>query len=406
MYLSLSQKTKAISRHLAALNDPVCAPISALIDAEEVHVDDLLSLLGRAPVPVCPASRLLLEKLDHACLVDLCESLALPVEKPVVTKKKRWRAWAKTALVILAGTIYFAFEGFDGIASMLGLTTLPSLPIVFFGLAFAALWTTVFFLVELRELSNRLGVKFKSATNIVDVYLRQMNMMKAIRKKIDSDYTSRDEAELNQRKAILAMLLYRLDAMEAARDSMKQALNRPILKLCKYSMALLTGVVIFTGGFMAGQTVALAFAGLIVATVSSTAWPVMLVAAIAGLAAFSYYWYVNRHDIENLIGRCIGLDKEKISALCDNEAVDKEKEKLGLLTAKLGAREELIAENARLREENRHLGALLATRETNCDNLSESFSRHSFFSSETSEQDTFFSESDSTEFLQSVACSL
>lgn len=97
--------------------------------------------------------------------------------------------------------------------------------------------------------------------------------------------------------------------------------------------AAVAGIIFFSGGFFAGQTVALAIASLFVASIAATAWPIIVASIAVGLAALSVYWFVERPGIENLISRWKGLDKDKIDQLCEDKYVDRETAKIKSLIA-------------------------------------------------------------------------
>ena len=78
------------------------------------------------------------------------------------------------------------------------------------------------------------------------------------------------------------------------------------------------GLVFFSGGFFTGQSLALALLGLFCASISASFWPILLVSIAVGLAALSVYWFVERPELEKLVGRWFGRDPEKIELLQDD----------------------------------------------------------------------------------------
>ncbi|MGQ3891494.1 hypothetical protein [Legionella sp. CNM-4043-24] len=341
--------------------------LPAISDSSEpVEVDELLLWLRLEQERVEGKERFLLESLYASFLEDINKSLLDDEKAKDRARVRQWRALAKLVFLMLVGFIYFAAEGFDGIASLLGLTAMPAAPVFAIGLAVGLLWAGLFFAVQLMEISKDLGITIINAPRLVHIYTHQVDNMKAIRKKISQACDEMDEAQLKSKLAILQMLLSRMQTLDKARDVLVRASNNQLLTVGKYLFAAVAGGVIFCGGFMAGQTVALVFGALILGAVSPTVWPVILFSVAIGLAAFSLYWFAGRQGIENLIGRCLGLDKGKVDAFCNKELVDKENKKLNLLSDRLSNRLDgiedrrmLLSENQHLLNENRRLRTLL-----------------------------------------------
>lgn len=358
----LSRKTQSMLAKIRALESSSIDLPDALRESAQPKLGNLLNWLNQQQKRARGQERFLLESLYASCLADLGNSV-LDIGDRSGARKRNWRAIVKIVFLAILGLIYFGAEGFDGIASMLGLTALSGAPVFAIGVAFGVLWALVFFAVHLMEIAGSLGVNLINAPRMINVYTDQINSMKAIRKKISQDDDAIDEQRLQRNMAILAMLQKRMETLDSARSALKDALNNRILVAAKYGMAVLAGVILFMGGFMTGQTVALAFAALFMASVSPTAWPVILFCVFIGLAAFGFYWFVERHGIENLIGRCVGLDKEKVDAFCDKELIKKENKKLEFLQEKISLRVDELGVNRTLREENACLQTLLQSRD-------------------------------------------
>ncbi|WP_133127590.1 hypothetical protein [Legionella nagasakiensis] len=287
-------------------------------------------------------SRFLLESLRASLLKDLSDSFLSDEKKD--NKKEQPAPWYRKAqfgLLAFAGTALAVCEGFDGIASILGLFSSVPVYVVFAaGLAFSLLSVVVFYGFDLIEVSKNLGVKLRHSPALLDVLLEQIQQIKALRKKIDACYASATSLEdLQAMRDMIAMLEQRYQDLDDARASYKQSLHNPYLRALKISMAAATGVLFFGGGFFAGQSLAmLAVSTFFATSVAATFWPVIAVSVAIGLAAFSIYWFVERPGLENLVGRWFGLDKEKIDVLADEEEVKKQQNKLTALDKKIAAR--------------------------------------------------------------------
>lgn len=195
----------------------------------------------------------------------------------------------------------------------MGVFNLPTVGIFVAGTVFSVLSILVFYAFDLVEISHNLGVNLKSAPKMVDLYTKELESIKALRIKINSQWhKAKTPEELEEYLKLVEALKARRQEILDDVAKLEKALDRPALKMAKFVTAAITGVIFFSGGFFAGQTVALAIAGLFVSSISATFWPIILVSVAVGFAALAVYWFVERPGIENLIGRMIGLDKEKL----------------------------------------------------------------------------------------------
>lgn len=278
------------------------------------------------------SSRFQLEILRIALMDDLIGSIDSSYVGRAQKRKKAGGWWGKFRLSILglAGLVVAICEGFDGISAILSLiTAVPSAVIFVIGFAFSALSIAVFCAFDLVEVSKNMGVPLIKSGRLLDVFLEQAHQIKYLRQKIEKEY--RTETNLDELRALLGMLqmlLKRYEAMDGPRKTYQTRLDHPALRTAKVITAAIAGFLFFGGGLSIGQTLSLAIAGLFVASISATAWPILATSIGVGLAAFSLYWFVERPGFENLVGRWFGLNKKSIKAFVNEEKVDRQKEKL------------------------------------------------------------------------------
>ena len=334
--IQLSQKTKKIIIQLDKLKQSsILLPDSFknAVFLEKEVVINWLSIKQQVDVK----HRFLLESLYSSMITDLYDSL--PAKKLKKAQKKAgWLDTIKFILLAIAATISLGCDGFDGIASIFSLTSLPPIAIFTVGFAFSLLAIMMFYAIDLVEISRNLGINFKSSSKIIDTYLQEIAMIKALRKEISATFSKHDREELKSDLALVEMLTIRYLALKEARQALKKALGSPLLNLCKLITAVFVGFIFFSGGFFAGQTVAMAVAGLFLAAVAPTFWPVIVASLVVGLAALCVYWFTQRPGVENIIGRWVGLDNDKIDTLCDQEVIQKEQNKLAALKEMLEIR--------------------------------------------------------------------
>ncbi|WP_133129935.1 hypothetical protein [Legionella yabuuchiae] len=285
--------------------------------------------------PCDKSTRFLFESFNASLLQDLRQSLQNETLTP--QPKQPWYRKAIFFALAAAGTLLAICEGFDGVASLLGL--LPGVsPLVLIGagIVFSVLSVAVFYGFDLAGISDNLGVKFKQTPKLLDVFLEQTLEIKRLRKYIDQHFHKvKTIKELDEMREMIGMLRLRFEALKDAREEYKRSLNNPVINATKSFVGAITGVLFFSGGFFTGQSLGIAIAGLIGSSVGVTFPPILLVSVLAGLAAFSLYWYLERPGVENLVSGWFGLNKEKIETFSDESEVDKQLEKLDLLEEKL-----------------------------------------------------------------------
>lgn len=334
--ISLSKKTIRLIGKVTSLNNcPIIIPDS-FINASNLNSVELFAWLATQQL-VNEKYKYLLESLYVSMLMDLHESI--PEKKTKKAEEKSgWTDKLKFVLLAIAGTIFFGCEGFDGIMSILSITSLPTFVIFAIGLAFSLCSIAVFYACDLVEISKNLGVDLSSAPKMVTIYLQEIEVIQDLRKAINAGYSRHNRKDLVMDLILVEMLQKKYVDLDGARQALKKALDSPLLSFFKYMTAGIASIIFFSGGFFAGQTVAMAFAGLFLAVVTPTFWPVLVASFIVGIAALSMYWFVERPAFEMVMGRWIGLDAENIDKLCDEDKVKMEECKLLALKEKLHIR--------------------------------------------------------------------
>ena len=286
--------------------------------------------------------RFALESLYAAILNDILDALNEKSELGIIQSPTTWLEWSNKILfgiLAVAGIIFFGSEGFGGVYDIAKDFNMPNLPVFIVAVPFLLLSCIVFCAFDLVEISENLGVDLKSSTKMIDVYLSQLNAIKALRTKINNNFVNKSLSEIEEYIALLKSLQQRFKLLQENGEALQKALNNPVLKGAKLVVAAVAGILFFSGGYFAGQTLAMAFLLFFMASVSSTFWPVIVISVIVGLASLSIYWFVERPGIENLVGRFFGRDKNKIQEFCDEEANADEAEALDNLLAILEAKQ-------------------------------------------------------------------
>lgn len=343
--VNLSKKSQQLIEQYIALGGT--EKIELYSDASSVERSTLVNwLAGEQIIPTDIQKKsqkemeFVLTSLRTELLRDLLNSMGealTPEEKPP-SKAARWKFY----LIATCGALVAACEGFDSISTLLGVMALPSAATLAGGIAFAALSVMVFYGFNLAQVSKNLGVKLTDAPKLLDLYLLQMNEIKGIRKKLSKvKLTELSSGELHDLEHMITMLQKRLDGLVETSKQFDTALRNPKIKIAKNIFSGIAGLLFFGGGFFAGQSVAVFLLSLGLTGITATAWPVVAIAVVVGLAAFSLYWYVEKVGLQQLISGLLGLDEEKIDQLCNQEKVNKQSQKLANLKEQVVSATEL-----------------------------------------------------------------
>lgn len=300
---------------------------------EEVDLGTVVSWLS-TPVDknIAAKSELTTASLCAALLKDIALSLPVDVAYKLEFEEKNEQGSKSTfILLVLAGVIVVACEGFDGITTILGIWTLPSLVVFLAGLAFSLLSIVIFCTFDLIQVSKHLGVNLFDGPKLIDVYASQLSEIKLIRRKIETYCLANLSAQkLTELENLLILLQLRLGILHKASKQFDLALNSTSTQIVKYIFSGMSSMLFFAGGFFAGQSVAAFIFGVLVTSVPSF-WPILIISSFVGLAALVVYWYMERPELEKLISNWFGLNEDKIEQLCDTDKINKEETKLTVL---------------------------------------------------------------------------
>ncbi|MGL6035987.1 MAG: hypothetical protein ACRC0B_02310 [Legionella sp.] len=282
-------------------------------------------------------AHMLLSVLHTQLLHDLHRAINPVVkdeEHVVLNEGNSWSTQTKFALLLGAGVLLSACDGFDNITMLLSMFTSIQLNfILLVGIVFSTLAVVIFCGLNLVNIATNLGMGLADVPQHPDILLLQMQELKAIRRFIKKSYLSGDSDEnLDRFHRILAMLKAKHTELVSASNEMKQALNGTKVRIATLLFTGFTSLMFFCSGFFAGQSVALFMLGLVLTTATPTALPVILFSLLVGGAAFTVCWSVERAGLKKLISGWFGLDEDKIVQLCDENSIACEKEKLDLIT--------------------------------------------------------------------------
>lgn len=327
-HIHLGRSTLAIRAKL-----PDCLP-----DGDRLSLDQLEDLLQ--PNNSTKKNRLSDQRVQLALLKDLYRHLkpSRPQEDEQ-TKQTKPSWWAKLqfGLLLLAGTIYFACEGFDGIVTLLGAFSVPTMVTLGVGLAFALLSVLVFYASDLMAIAETLKVGIHSGPKLVNLYLQEARLYKKLRKAIEKQFlnlnASTEDCEDYQR--ILKLINPRRETLYKQLNNLQDKRKSPWRRAVKLVAGLVIGIIFFSAGFFIGQTVALFALGLFISNILPTFWPVMLIASFVGLTSFGIYWFTDRSSVDKLASYITDIDEAQIDECSNRGDQKKETEKSHTLETSL-----------------------------------------------------------------------
>lgn len=322
----LSSKTKLHLIKLKNLTPQAISLPTALLEdnPESINLAEIRTWFTTEQ-PLNKKNKYFLELLYALLLKDIYRTI-IPAQAE--KEKTNWAARLKLAFVIITGTFLFAFVGFDSIAAVLAVFAISTPAMVAIGALFSLVFVLSFYALDLVEISKNLGIKIKGTPKIVDLYLKEMAYIEEMSEEISNRINIRNKQELENNLLIINLLINHYQRMHKARDEIAQIQKKPYIKLIKYIASLTVGIMLFSGGFVAGQSVSLTIAGLLIAGAVSPYGAILLISVAVGLAACALYWFSARQNMNELIDYWLGLDKEKIDKLCDPDNVAEQEEKL------------------------------------------------------------------------------
>ncbi|WP_367607052.1 hypothetical protein [Legionella sp. W05-934-2] len=261
----------------------------------------------------------------------------------------------KLALLTFLGTLYFACEGFDGITALLttlaGIITLPASLLIFFGILFSILSVIIFYSFDLVEISKNLNISWRHTPKLVDLYVEQFDEMKSIIRDMRSELNLGNLESLDKDQCIiwLNQLEEHYQTIRQQSIVLNQQLDRPVMNHIQNAITFLAGLIHFSSGFFAGQTVMMYICAGLSLTAAPTALPILAFSLFIGIAAVSIYWYVEKPGIEKFVSRWIGIDKDKLEKIDKPGRIDHKIDEIKTLKTALGMFRS-AANDTRLRE--------------------------------------------------------
>lgn len=307
--------------------------LSDVASRTEINTLELVAWLSKTII-LDKETQFLLETLRAALLQDLFN--AIPESAELGSSVDPQSNEALFRFLTIVGTTVAICEGFDGIASILGLFPAVS-PVVIFmaGIVFAALSVIVFCGFDLVAISKNLGVDIEQKHQLIDAFLEQVEQIDKLREVISIRCIQGDAEEQRVLLQMSTMLATRYAALDEARGIYKADLNDHYLTTAKSLTSAVAGVLFFGGGFFSGQSLGLACARLFTSSVSAVYWPILVVSFVVGFAALSIYWFVERPGLESLVSRWLGLDEDKINTFVDDNVVREQRRGLSQLTGQV-----------------------------------------------------------------------
>lgn len=253
--------------------------------------------------------------------------------KQVWAKAKRWLRNGLFPFLFLGGVFAAACDGFNGVPALLGfVAAMPPSVVLLVGLFFAGLAVVVYNGFDAVEISKNLDVKGINFRSRLDTLVEEVEQVKLLIEALKVGSAKRiTPQQLQDVQLMVRMLQDRRDVLNGQQEAYSKKVHNPLLKVFKLPLALMIGVMFFTGGFFGAQAAMTAAVTLVLGPVALPIWAVLLVSFIGGAASFASFWFLQRGGIENLVGRWLGLDADKAAEL--TQEVDSTKSDLNVLNS-------------------------------------------------------------------------
>ncbi len=272
------------------------------------------------------------ESLKPSLLHDLKAHLKEDTDLNKKEKKISWRSRGTFGFLMVAGLLLEGIEGFNGIYEVLkDLFSITGTAGYIIGGFFSLVSMSVFYAFELNQISKYYGVTFLKGRDLLDTFVEQLDLTRAIQLEIGDKIERANLSELEDYKALLVTIEAQYEAIDRQREIFDEQLNKPEMKAAKIFCAVTAGILYAAGGFLAASLI------------PTTSPVVVVLAPVMALAAFGTYWLVQRPYVQNLLAGIWGLDHEKIATLGDKKAAKKDRKNLSILKGFIKTREELLS---------------------------------------------------------------
>lgn len=306
-----------------------CTLIKTVYGEREVlSLEELLSWFNSHSITKSSVHKLdyLLLKVHLALLKDLRTAFEKNASPAPIVQQTLWYK-SKLLIIASAGLILAACEGFDSFFTMMGIFKIPLAATLACGMIFSLLSVMLFCIFDLSKISSLFNLKFKDAFEIVSISFKLFQEIRFLRKFI-SDNQQDDFSSLRQKQQIIYILQQQLAQLQEMSKKFKIITKNHHLNYVKWLLLGFSSMFFFGGGFCAGQTVAVAFLGLFLSTITPASWPVIAFGVLIGLAACVWNWHIEFPALKTVVNSCLGLNEEQLTTMSDINTFRNENKKL------------------------------------------------------------------------------
>lgn len=308
MLMTLSPQTKTLLHSLFP---------NLSSDMDQVNLSDIIQYLGNLPTAMDKSKNKHKTQLLTCLLQDIklhCTNALLPKNSQAI--KPNNESSKVGFLISMAVLIIIGCEGFDGIASILGLFALN--PWITFAVACGVAVCSI--------LLNRLMKILGEQKHYLE---QQYSLIYDNALILEEALNSSQNQNPNEISEVIQFLRTANQLVLRDMERLNASKMHGARKAAQYGiMGFLCGIV-FCGGFFTGQAVAFFLASLAVTT-AVTAWPVLIPALCIGLAAVSIYIYQEFPTIKNAVRHWFGFAEEEAPHSVTHEQISKKLDVLKL----------------------------------------------------------------------------
>ncbi len=246
-------------------------------------------------------------------------------------------------LIACAGAFVAACDGFDAINTLLSTFFVFPALIIPAAIIFSALSVLFFSCLNIERIAEGFNLALW-APKLLDLYFLQLMHIKAIHKKLSLiNLADLSLSELHELQQVIGLVHKKYLLLINDSTPFLNITTNGSLSFFKKMLLGIAGVFFFSTGFSTGQSVIAAFLALFFVQ-TTLVLPVFIFALSVALAAFSFFWWGDKQELNKSVSSLLGFNEEKIMQLCEPEHIAQQEKELQQL-------EEQISSMLRLKEQ-------------------------------------------------------
>lgn len=237
--------------------------------------------------------------------------------------KLSWRQKVDFWSLFAIGTFYAASLGVTGIRSVLTLFHLPFWPMLMLCSFFGGLSIFIYYGFDLRKISAASGIPFLHVRSFINAYVHQQAIIDEAYRRLlhcTTQFDVQSPERYREQLAEVATYTQLVDCMHKSLKQRRQSVANQLrestaLKVTRYSLTSLAGLLYASAGFFIGKGMATVLLGLLITppTAIVTTTCIAVCGMLCAYAAYRSYRQIEQANLGALVGRLAGLPAKPLA---------------------------------------------------------------------------------------------